>query len=82
MENEKLKIGKTYRHKKVGTVIEILKEASVLYESGTQLFYQVKVLMSKRVDDVYKILQLSVSEIGNWEEVAVDCDGLVYKLEG
>ena len=71
--SKKMEIGKTYQHKNVGTVVKVKGK---YYGKCERLeYYQVVV-----INENNKPLLLPKAKSNEWEEVVIDCDGLVYKL--
>jgi len=81
---ETLEVGKTYQHKTIGTVVEVRGIRPTKYVDGIKQHYRVIVLYcdANATKDVkiYEQLLLPEDKANEWEEVIVDCDGLVYKL--
>lgn len=71
---EYLQVGKTYRHKTVGTVMEIRGVSPVVYYDRVHGMYDCFLIHE------LKMMQLPVGKESEWEEVVVDDDGLVYEL--
>ena len=73
-KTEKLEVGKTYRHKDAGTLIEVRGISPIPYYDRVSAAYDCFLVVE------YKMMQLPIGTENDWEEVVIDCDGLVYEL--